>query len=341
MPSEICERWRVRRILFPLVLASAGLAFARPCDGASGGFEDTGSLAHARQNHTATLLPDGKVLVAGGFDHISGYLASAELYDPGSGTWMATGSLVTARFGHTATLLPNGKVLVVGGTLNFSQVPSAELYDPGTGTWTETGSPARARQGHTATLLGNGKVLVAGGAFYIFGGGIDLIALAELYDPATGVWTSTGSLGITREYATASLLLNGKVLILGGSSVAELYDPDSGLWTATGSLATAGGHTATLLPNGKVLAVGGGGLVAESVRSRQWDLDRDWQPRQPRRGYGNVAAQRQCPCRGRGERTTLLFGDRNLDGGRQPCYGARLLYSYVATQRQGAYRRRC
>src|SRR5207244_841009 len=105
--------------------------------------------------------PNGKVLVAGGWNTISGYLTSAELYDPASGTWTVTGSLNTARDGHTATLLPNGKVLVAGGVIPY--LSSAELYDPATGSWSTTGSLITARAGHTATLLPTGKVLVAGG----------------------------------------------------------------------------------------------------------------------------------------------------------------------------------
>ena len=91
-------------------------------------------MSTARDAHTATLLPNGKVLVAGGYNSTSGYLSSAELYDPASGTWTATGSLSTARGYHTATLLPNGKVLVAGGYNSTSgYLSSAELYDPATG----------------------------------------------------------------------------------------------------------------------------------------------------------------------------------------------------------------
>src|SRR5476651_257874 len=101
---------------FPLLFLSAGLVLVQPCAGAPFVFNSTGSLATARYYHTATLLPNGKVLVAGGSGVISsGSLASAELYDPASGTWTATGSLATERHFHTATLLPNGKVLVAGG----------------------------------------------------------------------------------------------------------------------------------------------------------------------------------------------------------------------------------
>src|SRR5213076_2153914 len=137
-------------------------------DPASGTWSATGSLASARagqpSGHTATLLPNGKVLVAGGGD-INGIRASAELYDPASGTWSATGSLATARSGHTATLLPNGKVLVAGGYVSVGDpygefftitfFASAELFDPASGTWRATGSLATARDYHTATLLPN------------------------------------------------------------------------------------------------------------------------------------------------------------------------------------------
>ena len=199
---------------------------------ASGGWTATGSLATGRYAHTATLLPNGRVLVAGGWGD-EGILASAELYDPASGTWTATGSLATARNLHTATLLPNGKVLIAGGYHgDFAPLAKAELYDPASATWTSTGTLAIPRYGHTATLLFNGTVLVAGG-FNRNG----WIAGAEVYDSASGTWTATGRLTTGAYEHTATLLPNGKVLVAGGVNAhghpgelsrAELYDVGPG-----------------------------------------------------------------------------------------------------------------
>ncbi len=223
----------------------------------SGSFSATGSMATARVWHTATPLPNGKVLVTGS-------QLSAELYDPATGNFSATGSMATARYYHTATLLPNGKVLVAGGSDGaFVGFNSAELYDPATGNFSATGSMAAGRRDHTATLLPNGKVLVTGGS-------TNSVALtsAELYDPATGSFSATSSMAAARWGHTATLLPNGKVLVTGGvGSVtlngAELYDPATGNFSATGSMATARyNHTATLLPNGKVLFTGAAGSVA-------------------------------------------------------------------------------
>jgi hypothetical protein len=245
-------------------LVSPALASAELYDVASGTWTATGSMTTGRVQQSATLLPNGTVLVAGGFGETNGNsLVSAELYDPISGTWTATASLIEDT-GGTATLLGNGKVLVAGGFDSRGQVlvASAELYDPVTATWTATASMRHTRGGDTATLLRDGRVLVVGGDSSTDTD--DQTASAELYDPVSGTWTSTADMGTTRANHTATLLPDGTVLVAGGANSgglldsAELYDPSSGAWTATPIMVHArGDYTATLLPNGMILVVGG------------------------------------------------------------------------------------
>src|SRR5215472_8851075 len=131
-----------------------------------GAITQTGNMMVPRWRHTATLLPNGKVLIAGGVDLYRAPMsrwASAEIYDPSTGSFTPTGDMTAARQGHTATLLPTGQVLIAGGNLNGGGSSSAELYDPATGTFSATGSMAASRGGHTATLLNSGKVLMVGG----------------------------------------------------------------------------------------------------------------------------------------------------------------------------------
>jgi N-acetylneuraminic acid mutarotase len=263
------RRWlvilRSKRILVSVLLFGAlasifgALAFKTH---ASGSWATTGSLKTGRAYHTATLLDNGQVLVAGGRDSSGNSLASAELYTPGSGTWAFTGSMATARHYYTATKLSNSQVLVAGGldSLLGTTLASAELYDPSSGSWSPTGSMTTTRNLATATLLANGMVLVAGGVDN-FG---TMLASAELYDPATGTWSSTGSMHFARQFHTATLLPNGKVLVTGGFgptnylASAELYDPATGSWSLTGSMAAPRyAFTATLLANGHVLVAGG------------------------------------------------------------------------------------
>lgn len=124
-----------------------------------------GHMAVGRAFPTATLLPNGTVLVAGGAGTSGRPLASAELYEPRTGHWTMTGRMVSGCYSCTATPLADGRVLVTGGVdSSFAPLDSAELYDPHTGTWTATGRMAVARQAQTETLLRDGRVLVAGGA---------------------------------------------------------------------------------------------------------------------------------------------------------------------------------
>jgi WD40 repeat protein len=225
------------------------------------GFRATGSMASARGSHTATLLSNGKVLVAGGADANGNAIATAEVFEPSTGTFSATGSMITARAHFAATLLTSGRVLVTGG-LDPSGNPlaTAEIYDPSTGTFSATtGVMKFVHASHTATLLNTGKVLVAG-----WGN-----ATAELFDPATGTFAATGSMVTARVSHTATLLSNGQVLVTGGIqgsgtattvlAEAELYDPGKGTFSATAGVLTTARewHTASLLPDGKVLVTGG------------------------------------------------------------------------------------
>jgi hypothetical protein len=240
------------------------------------GFKTTGGMAIPREDHTTTLLHDGRVLVAGGFSK-SGAARTAELYDPAAGTFSATGSMAASRSCHTATLLTNGQVLITGGSPGTAIVATAELFDPVSGTFAPTGSMSTARCAHTATLLTNGKVLIAGGH-----DGTVALATAELYDPATGTFSSAGSMSTAREGHTANLLQSGSVLVTGGgtalgqgateTATAELYDPISNKFSSTNNMtASRVGHTATLLGNGKVLITGGVNVNATLATAELYD----------------------------------------------------------------------
>lgn len=244
-------------------------------------FVPTGSMTTPRCAQTATLLPDGQVLVAGGSTSNGPVLASAELYNPNTGTWTPTGSMTTPRSSHIAMLLPNGEVLVAGGTTDaINGLASAELYNPQTGMWTPTGSMQTGRFYFTGTMLRGGKVLVAGG-LSTCAPGCSATNTAEIYDPSTGTWASTGNLPTPLFQQAASRLISGQVLLSGGSSIAcpyacaptanaELYNPSTGQWTSTAPMQAAReSHTSTLLLNGQVLVAGGAGADGSALASAE------------------------------------------------------------------------
>jgi N-acetylneuraminic acid mutarotase len=218
----------------------------------------TPNMKAARNWNAGALLPDGRVFISGGSNgKLSGdklgILKTVEFYDPAAGTFtLSAAKMKTPRASHTATLLPNGKVLVAGGMNVYvprirwgSCTNLAELYDPATDSFSSAGAMSVVHCGHTATLLQNGKVLIVGGTD------------AELYDPATNSWSSAGTMNAAHA-GSAVLLPNGKVLLAGATVPAELYDPATGTFTVTGSPANLyGANTAVLLTNGKVLIAGG------------------------------------------------------------------------------------
>jgi len=191
-----------------------------------GTFSPTGSMKQARVNFTATLLLNGKVLVAGG-GNTQLATKTAELYDPVTRTFAYTGNMTASRREHAATLLPNGKVLITGGINDQdTTLASAELYDPVSGSFGTTGSMIVPRSDHTATLLVSGKVLIAGTE-----------PETELYAPATGKFSSTGPMPNAAVFAAANALSDGDVFIAAGeeepNSTGEIYDLDGGIFAVS------------------------------------------------------------------------------------------------------------
>jgi hypothetical protein len=236
----------------------------------SGSFQPVAEMSIGRSGHTATLLKNGKALIVGGWTGRYDLRGSAEIYDPATNAFTPTGNLVVERAGNTATLLADGRVLIAGGEdRQENAIASAEIYDPGTGKFSLTSSMTDPRGSHTATALMDGRVLIVGGGSGHYPSQ-NVYRSAELFDPATGKFSSTGQMTVGRHKHAAILLRSGKVLIVGGSdnrdwhgeyASAEIYDPASGTFAVTGAMSTARFKlpaAVALLSNGKVLVAGGG-----------------------------------------------------------------------------------
>jgi hypothetical protein len=224
----------------------------------------------ARAASVGLRLEDGRVMVIGGADENFNFLASAEIYDPRNNTWSLTAPMNEEHFeDFTAVLLPGRKVLVAGGFGPTAALNSAEIYDEATGTWTPTGSMNVARGEFPTVVLHDGRVLAVGGCGGVCDSTEDAIAAAEIYDPATGIWTLTGSMSTARNDLAAVVLQEGRVLAAGGGmgdeelprhASAEIFDPQTGQWTPTGDMAigrSEAEYASVLLPDGRVLVPGG------------------------------------------------------------------------------------
>ncbi|MFO0551317.1 MAG: kelch repeat-containing protein [Polyangiaceae bacterium] len=259
------------------------------------------SMVQARAGHTAALLPNGRVLVAGGSGPINNLitaLSSAELYDTSNGTWLAAPAMSHARLGHTSTTLANSQVLIAGGwNPSDGRLSAVEHYDPSSSTWLPTAPLNTGREHHSATLLADGRVLVAGGL-----SPVGTEATAEIYEPSTMSWTPAASMSAARQRHEAALLSDGRVLVLGGYdgsylASAELYDPTTGLWSPAAQMGVArSDFSAVALADGRVLVAGGHTPNGVAASAELYDPETNsWAAAQPMSTprAGGAAAQLQ------------------------------------------------
>ena len=263
MRLSVLKRFAVPSLLSALPFAFIFIASTWAKTAEHGHLVAVGSMHEIRAGHTATVLQDGTVLIAGGFKkgpdgHSQIYSRTVELFDPKTRSFVTTGNMNLARAGHTATLLSDGRVLIAGGFTGKGVTQSAEVYDPTMKSFTLLSPMSVARGAFTATRLPNGDVLLAGG------GDQTATATAELFHSSTNRFTVTGSMTVPRMAHTATLLLNGKVLIAGGGNnrmvyaSTELYNPATGMFSPSGTMnAPRYKHAAILLKDGHTLILGG------------------------------------------------------------------------------------
>ncbi|HTZ64728.1 MAG TPA: kelch repeat-containing protein [Solirubrobacteraceae bacterium] len=294
------------------------------------------AMSEPRADQTSTLLADGDVLVAGGYNgfspaggsHVS--LRSAEVFDPATGEWTQTGQMLVGRSGQVASLLPDGDVLVVGGwemPKGGEYVRTAELYDPASNTWTAAPVPAELEESQSLTALPNGMLLLRG----VFGTELfNQTAGAAIYDPSSNKWTRVASPKLLRYGATATLLPNGDVLMIGGShsepapfpvdqidtllASVEEYDPATDTWSEVAPMAHARMNEAvTLMTNGEVL-VAGGTYEVNSGENDEWDSLRNTESYNPATNRWSARAPTLLP-RAQDTATLMPNGDVLIAGG--------------------------
>ena len=260
-----------------------------------GTFTTVGTLAGmSSMGLSATVLPDGQVLVVGGSGSPTPPYGHAALFDPASGAFLPTGTPVSTIADHSATLLPDGRVLSVCcvGDVEPTAATSAELWDPADGTFQAAGTLPEPRISFAAWLLPDSRVMVAGGAQDVpvgqdpaASGGTPTpmmsngaVATTEIWDLVSYTFSPGPTLPEPRANATATILADGRVLVAGGTGTdgilasAEVWDPVTKTFTPTGSMQEARvHHTATLLPDGRVLIAGGQGTSGRLASAELWD----------------------------------------------------------------------
>jgi N-acetylneuraminic acid mutarotase len=234
---------------------------------------DVAGIPTRIREHTATLLADGRVLLAGGTITVTPSIlgtASAATFDAATNSWTAVAGMTTDRRQHTATLLVDGRVFVVGGTSDGA----AERFDPTTNTWATVASAAYVRSNHTATRLADGRVLVVGGTGKLITaiGAEAPLDSAEIYDPVANTWTTVGNMTMARSAHRAALLPDGRVLITGSpasplSAATEIFDPVTSTFSiGSPMLVTRNIGYLAVLPNGEVIVGGASpGATANKV----------------------------------------------------------------------------